>query len=144
MWATEVWQSIIWSDECRFQRVPDTPFRVWRQRGFCAAVAQGCTQPQVQSGGGSLMVWGAFSADGIKVLVRIPNTITAQSYIETLKTHLLPKIPKSRATVRGALLRQKHKFQQDNAPPHVAGDTKRFLADLGIRTSSVIETPWIK
>ena len=85
LWAHSVWSSVIWTDECRFQRVPTTRFNVWRTQSDAAA--QNCTQPQLQAGGGSLMVWGACSADGIRVLVRVSRMINSKHYIDTLRQH---------------------------------------------------------
>lgn len=71
-------------------------------------------------GGGSLMVWGAFSSHG-KLTLGFPSTrMDSSEYQEVLETNLEP--------YRRKFPRRKFTFQQDNASVHVSTSTKQWFA----------------
>ena len=77
-----------------------------------------------QNGGGSVMVWGAFCANGTTDLVFLEGNQKAEDYIDTLSHHLLP--------VAFGHFGSKALFQQDNASIHTAKSTVRFLDEVGM------------
>ena len=77
-----------------------------------------------QVGGGSVMVWGAFSGKGRAELVVMRGMQDAKRYVKVLEESLLPFI----GLHSGDII-----FQQDNAPIHTAGLTRKWLETHQIR-----------
>ena len=74
-----------------------------------------------QSGGGSVMTWGAFSSNGIFKLVLVSGNMDSKQYTDMLTEHFLEdffRIAGNRAI-----------FQQDHAPIHVSRHSKAFFSD---------------
>ena len=66
--------------------------------------------PTVKHGGGSVTVWGCFSASAVGPLVRIDGRMDANMYKEILEKHMLPF---SRKKIPTGWI-----FQQDNDHKH--------------------------
>ena len=72
---------ILWSDETKIELFGLNAKRhVWRKPG---------TIPTVKHGGGSIMLWGCFSAAGTGRLVRIEGKMNGTKYGEILEDILL-------------------------------------------------------
>jgi hypothetical protein len=86
---------------------------IWRKPG---------TIPTVKHGGGSIMLWCCFSAEGTGSLVRIEGKVNGAKYRGILYENLL----KSAQDLR---LGQRFTFQQDNNPKHTAKTTQELLQE---------------
>lgn len=121
-WTPAQWATVLFSDETPLHLVQTTQRRYFRSvRGRNRL--QNIVQPRLQGGGGSVMVWGAFSQAGPLVLHRLEGTLTAQRYVEILNQHALPYF-------------QDHPdqtFQQDNATSHKARLTMNWFQDNAIQ-----------
>uniref|UniRef100_A0A8C4XBU7 Transposase n=1 Tax=Erpetoichthys calabaricus TaxID=27687 RepID=A0A8C4XBU7_ERPCA len=114
---------ILWSDETKIELFGVNARRhVWRKPG---------TIPTVKHGGGSIMLWGCFSAAGTGRLVRIKGKMTAAMYSDILDENLL----QSALDLR---LGRWFIFQQDNDPKHTAKTSKEWLQDNSV---NVLEWP---
>ncbi|KAJ8404564.1 hypothetical protein AAFF_G00334270 [Aldrovandia affinis] len=89
------------------------------------------TIPTVKHGGGSIMMWGCFSAAGTGRLVLIEGKMNAAKYTEILEGNLL----QSALDLR---LGQRFTFQHDNDPKHTAKRTKEWLRRKSV---NVLEWP---
>ncbi|KAG2464976.1 TCB1 transposase, partial [Polypterus senegalus] len=118
---------ILWSDETKIG--VNVRHHVWRKPG--TAHHQANTIPIVKYGGGSIMLWGCFSAAGTGRLVRIKGKMTAAMYRDILDENLL----QSALDLR---LRRRFIFQQDNDPKHTAKISKEWLQD---NSMNVLEWP---
>nr|ACN11500.1 Transposable element Tcb1 transposase [Salmo salar] len=102
---------IFWSDETKIELFGlNAKCHVWRKPG---------TIPTVKHGGGSIMLWGCFSAAGTGRLVRIEGKMNgAEILVEVLST-------------LGQVLRlgRRFTFQQDNDPEHTAKTMHEWLQD---------------
>lgn len=112
---TEQWQKIIFSDEKKFNL--DGP------DGFAYYWHDLRTEPKIfssrQSGGGSVMVWGA-----IGYLKKMPlSFITTRMNAEQYQQMIRPYFPAYGFECAG----MDWKFQQDNAPIHAARSTTAFF-----------------
>ncbi|KAG2466509.1 TCB1 transposase, partial [Polypterus senegalus] len=121
---------ILWSDETKIELFGVNARRhIWRKPG--TAHHQANTIPTVKHGGGSIMLWGCFSAAGTGRLVRINGKMTAVMYRDILDENLLQSALDRR-------LWRRFIFQQDNDPKHTAKISKEWLQDNSV---NVLEWP---
>ena len=120
---------ILWSDETKIELFGVNARHVWRKSG--TAHHQANTIPTVKHSGGSIMLWGCFSAAGIGRLVRIEEKMNAAIYRDILDENLL----QSALDLR---LGRRFIFQQDNDPKHTAKISKEWLLDNSV---NVLEWP---
>lgn len=126
---TVFWNRILWSDESRFKLYrSDGMVRVWRKPS--ETYKKECLQPTVKHGGGSVMVWGCMSANGVGNLVFIEGKMLKEDYRAILKENLM-------ASARKLGLKRELIFQQDNDPKHTAYIIDDFLEQNGIE-----KLPW--
>ena len=96
---------ILWSDETKVELFGlNAKCHIWKKPG---------TIPTVKHGGGSMMLWGCFSASETGRLVRIEAEMNGAKYREILDENLLQSTQDFR-------LGRKLTFQQDNDPKHTA------------------------
>ncbi|KAG2463307.1 TCB1 transposase, partial [Polypterus senegalus] len=120
---------IIWSDETKIELFGVNSRRhVWRKPGI--AHHQANTITTVKHGGGSIMLWGCFSAARTGRLFRIKGKMTAAMYRDILDENLL----QSALDLR---LGRRFIFQQDD-PKHTAKISKEWLQDNSV---NVLEWP---
>lgn len=120
-WTQMQWNSIIWSDESKFEVcVGDTRKRILRTSS--EAYHNDCLVKKVKFPG-SVMVWGCMSARGVGSLCIIDGTVNAQKYRDILEENFLPSIPNCQ-TAEGEFM-----FQQDGAPCHTAKIVQTWLQE---------------
>lgn len=135
-WATvnlamnqEYWAKVIWSDEKKFTLTgPDGMAYYWHDKRCQERIFH-----KKHSGGGSVMVWGCYSASGKCTLAFIEERLNATKYCEVLEEHLLPFAYSQHGTEEDSFF-----FMQDGARAHTANITKQWLQSLEI---NVIDWP---
>ena len=121
---------ILWSDETKIELFGlNAKCHVWRKPGTAHHLAN--SLPTVKHGGGSIMLWGCFSAAATGRLVRVEEKMNAAMYRDILEENLL----QSALDLR---LGRRFIFQQDNDPKHTAKMTKEWLRDNSV---NVLEWP---
>ncbi|KAG2463873.1 TCB1 transposase, partial [Polypterus senegalus] len=121
---------ILWSDETKIELFGvNARHHIWRKPG--TADHQANAIRTVKHGGGSIMLWGCFSAAGTGRLVRIKGKMTAAIYRDILDENLL----QSALDLR---LGRRFIFQQDNDPKHTAKISKEWLQ---VNSVNVLEWP---
>ncbi len=102
---------------------------VWRKPGTAHHLFN--TVPTVKRGGGSIMLWGCFSAAGTGRLIAIEGKMNVAKYRDILDENLLQSAQDLR-------LGRRFTFQQDNDPKHTAKITKEWLHNNSV---TVLEWP---
>jgi len=78
-WSQGQWSKIIWSDESKFNLLSSDGIQ-WVRRPTGTRHDPRYQTPTVKHGGGSVMVWGCFSACGVGPLVRIAGKMDSNMY----------------------------------------------------------------
>jgi transposase len=125
-WTVRHFRRVLWSDECTFRLFQGSTCRVWRNSNEEWDLE--CLRGTVNHSPGR-MYWGCFSWYGTGPLVSLSSNVTGASYVKILRDYVLPTIK----DFPGNADRGRPLFQQDNAKPHTAKVTKKFLKDNNIR-----------
>jgi len=116
----DVWAKTVFSDEKKFNLDgPDNMQYYWHD--LRKEHQQYKTR---QSGGGSVMVWGAFCRKGTSRLAILEGNQDSVKYVETLRGYLLPFARDE--------YEEDYIFQQDNASIHSSRCTKQQLLDMQV------------
>lgn len=126
-WTVEDWKKVASSDESKFNLFgSDGRQHVRRPIGTRKDVRYQI--PTVKHGGGSVMVWGVFSAQGVGPLVEINENMNVDIYKDILEKNLL--------TYAEETLPQDWMFQQDNDPKHTSKLLKQWFSASNVRVLS--------
>lgn len=113
------WKNVLFTDESKFNLFgSDGRPYVWRRPN--EALLAKNMKPTVKHGGGSVMVWGAFSASGPGVLHFIEGIMNQTVYLNILKESL----PLCKEKLG---LGENFHFYQDNDPKHKAYNVRSWL-----------------
>jgi len=116
------WRKIVWSDEKKFSLDgPDGFQYYWHDLRRDEEIYS-----TRQNGGGSVMIWAAFSSGGKSTLAFLRGRQNSEAYTHTLEQHLLPFTTATHAA--GCI------YQQDNASIHVSRHSTAWLREHNITT----------
>ena len=99
------------SDESKFLLIGPNG-KTYVRRKVDEELSPKCLKASVKFGGGSVMIWGMISGDGVGPLVRLQGKVNAGVYKQHVKDHVLLVLRNS--------TKQPPIFMQDNAPCHKA------------------------
>jgi transposase len=129
-WTVEQWKTVAWSDESAIKKDSDTrTVWVWRHTGSQGKVEKYLPKNVVgkrRDGDISQMVWGCFVDNKLGPLVFIDENINAGVYMAVLEQNFLEYVEELTAEGLQGIV-----FQQDNARPHIAKVTQRWLENAG-------------
>jgi hypothetical protein len=130
-WTVDDWKRVVWSDETKINRVgSDGRKWVWKKPG--SALTDQHVKATLKFGGGSLMMWGCMTAQGVGYACRIDGRMDAALYVNILEDELLQTLEYYR------LDRDKIIFQQDNDSKHTSTAARKWFDDHEIE---VLEWP---
>ncbi len=120
---TDQWKKVIFSDEKKFNLDgPDGWSYYWHDLRKEEVIFA-----KRQAGGGSVMVWLAFSWDRATPVVFLDGNLTSAKYVNILQAHIVPIVRAIETKYEGNAV-----FQQDNARPHTAHESLDWLDAKGI------------
>ncbi|KAK7093015.1 hypothetical protein V1264_008676 [Littorina saxatilis] len=122
-WTRQQWSQVLFSDESRFAlNHNDDRLRVWRRQG--ERYIDATVQEKVDFGGGSVMVWGAFSLHYRTPLFHVQGNLTGLRYRDEILR------PLAVATLQQ--MGPQAVYQDDNARPLRARVVNDFLQQPGV------------
>lgn len=116
-WTTDDWERVLWSDESKFV-IWTNSGRRWVRRRTGERLRPDCVNETVKGGGGKVMVWGCFCAQGVRPLKRIFGNMDGPMYKSILVYHARPALKHFGLSI----------FQEDNDPKHTAKKNKAYMA----------------
>ena len=119
--SEEDWRRVIFSDESKYNLYgPDGHKKVWRRPG--SLLLDHHIRKVVKFGGGSVMVWGCITYQGVGQLTFIDSSMNADLYINILDVCLGKTCEVFSLNLENLI------FQHDNDPKHMSKATKVFMS----------------
>jgi hypothetical protein len=123
-WTLEDWKRVVWSGETKINRLgSDGRKWVWKKAG--EGLSDRLVEGTKKFGGGSVMVWGCMTWDGVGMACRIDGKMDADLYCQILDDELQGTLDYYDKTPSDII------FQQDNDPKHTSKKAKAWFQDHG-------------
>jgi hypothetical protein len=118
----EDWKRVIWSDETKINRLgSDGRKWVWKKPG--EGLSDRLVEGTVKFGGGSLMMWGCMTWEGVGLACKIDGKMDADLYTQILEDELQGTLQYYGKLPEDVI------FQQDNDPKHTSRKAKKWFED---------------
>ena len=128
-WTMEDWKKVIWSDETKINRLgSDGGKWVWKKPG--EDLSDRLVEGTLKFGGGSVMMWGCMSWNGIGYSSRIDGRMDGDLYIKILEDELQLSIQHFGKEPSDIF------FQQDNDLKHTCKKAKEWFKNNNIQIIS--------
>lgn len=114
----ENWRNVLWSDETKINLF-GSDGKTFVRRPANSEFNPKYTKKTVKYGGGSMMIWGCFSASGVGPIFWVEGKMTAADYLDILQNQMLPFAEEE--------MPLKWEFMQDNDPKHSARSVKSWF-----------------
>src|SRR5579859_1573388 len=122
-WTVDDWKRVIWSDETAVQKDSNgTGYWVFRHQNKREKYAPQNVRMKTKNGNLSQLIWACFVGNTLGPIVFISDSINQDVYLELLRTEFDPFLNALAEDGQTNL-----EFQQDNACPHTAKRTLKFL-----------------
>ena len=132
-WSVEDFKKVLWTDESKFE-IFGNKRRSYVRRFAHEKSMPNCISPTVKHGGGSIMVWGAFSFNGVSRLHRIDEILDAKGYHQIL---IHQAVPAGKELIGPGFI-----MPQDNDPKNSSKLCKTYLQNKQKdRTLKIMEWP---
>ncbi len=118
-WTLAQWYRVLFTDETKSEIFGNNRRAYVRSRTG-ERYLNTCLKPSIKHGGGSVLAWGAISAQGVSPLKRIIGTMDKKYYHNILQRHAIPAGLK--------LIGENFVFQEDNDPKHASAYCRNYLA----------------
>ena len=129
-WTVDDWKRVAWSDETKINRFgSDGAQWYWKQKG--EPLKEHHISPQIKYGGGSLMMWGCITYEGVGYGCQIEGSMDSDIYCEILGKHLMDTMEYYGISEDTMI------FQHDNDRKHTSRTVKAWLHDKGVEV-----LPW--
>ena len=126
-WTIEDWKKVIWSDETKINRL-GSDGRKWAWKKAGEGLSDRLVQGTVKFGGGSVMVWGCITWQGVGHAAKIDGRMDGDLYLQILKDELLNTLQYHDLNPSDII------FQQDNDPKHTCKKVKEWLKEQDFET----------
>jgi transposase len=130
-WTREDWKCVIWSDETKINRL-GSDGRKWAWKKAGEGLSDRLVQGTLKFGGGSVMVWGCMTWEGVGMATKIDGKMDGDLYVAILEDELQGTLEYYGKEVDEVI------FQQDNDPKHTCKKAKAWFQDHGFK---VMEWP---
>ena len=130
-WTLEDWKRVVWSDETKVNCL-GSDGRKWAWKRVDEPLSDRLVQGTKKFGGGSVMVWGCMTWDGVGMACKIDGRMDGELYCQILDDELQGTLSYYHKTPANVL------FQQDNDPKHTSKKAKTWFNDHGF---TVMEWP---
>ena len=118
------WKHVIWSDKMKINHIGSDD-RKWAWKKAGEGLSDRLVQGTVKFGGGSVMMWGGMTWDGVGMACKIDGKMDANIYVQILEDEL------QRTLVDYGFTPEDIIFQQDNDPKHTSKKAKEWLKEHG-------------
>src|SRR5258708_35052493 len=133
-WTLEDWKRVVWSDETKVNCL-GSDGRKWAWKRVDEPLSDRLVQGTKKFGGGSVMVWGCMTWDGVGMACKIDGRIDGELYCQILDDERQGTLSYYHKTPANVL------FQQDNDPKHTNKKAKPRVTDHGF-TDCYDRLPW--
>jgi hypothetical protein len=128
--TVEDWKKVIYSDETKINRFgSDGRGKVWKMKG--EHLSDRLVEGTVKFGGGSVMMWGCMTWEGVGYACKIDGKMDADLYTQILEDELQASIEYYGKSPQDIV------FQQDGDPKHHSAKATNWFVDHDIKV-----LPW--
>ena len=121
----EDWKWVRWSDKTKINCIGSDGKRwAWKKAG--ESLSDRLVQGTVKFGGGSLMMWGCMTWEGVEMACKINGRMDTDLYLQILEEEELQQTLKFYDKTPNDIV-----FQQDNDPKHTSRRAKQWFIDHG-------------
>ena len=126
-WTLEDCKKVVWSDETNINHLGSDEHKwVWKKAG--EGLSDRLVEGIVKFGGGSLMMWGCMTWQGVGYATKIDGRMDGDLYLQILKDELLNSLQFYGLDPPDII------FQQDNDPKHTCKKVKDWLQEQDFHT----------